>query len=145
VATGDATAASDALEVNKQAVRRIYTEVLNQSALHLAPELFDPSLVDHRRPPGSATGLANILDGARINRTAFPDLVFTVEDLAAEADLVFARWTMRGTHRGEYHGRAATGRAVLWQGITAFRLRDGRVVERWLYADDDALLAQLEG
>jgi predicted ester cyclase len=126
---------------NKRVVWRIYHEVLNQEAYHLIPELFSPGVIDHRRLPGLASGLDNILAGARLNRTAFPDLVFTVDDLAAEGSLVFARWTMRGTHRGEYLGRPPTGRAVEWCGVTQFRLVDGRVAERWLYADDAALLA----
>src|SRR3954447_8413348 len=33
-------------------------------------------------------------------RTAFPDIHVTVEDLAAEGDKVFGRFTTRGTHTG---------------------------------------------
>jgi len=34
-------------------------------------------------------------------RAAFPDAVFTTEDMVAEDDRVAARWTMRGTHTGD--------------------------------------------
>lgn len=124
---------------NRAAVYRLYQELLNQGAFHRAGEFFQPDVIDHRRLPGRSRGIDNILEGAGLLRAAFPDLAFTVEDLLAGEDIVMARWSMRGTHLGEFMGRAPTGRDVEWRGITAFRLRDGKVVERWLYADDAAL------
>ena len=132
-------------EVNTRTIRRIYEEVLNSGAFDLAAELFDPQVVDHRRLPGEPSGLANILKGAQLNRAAFPDLKFALDAVVADEDLVFVRWTMRGTHQGEFMGRPPTGHPVEWHGITQFRLARGLVMERWLYADDLALLEQVEG
>ena len=128
---------------NKAVVRRIYTEVLNQGELDFLAGFFDPALEDHCRYPGVDDGVANIVAGAMLRRTAFPDLVFSLEDLVAEHDLVTARWVMRGTHQGDFMGLPPTGRSVEWRGITQFRLVNGRVVERWLYSDDVDLLRQL--
>lgn len=133
------------VEANTRTVRRIYEEVLNTGAFDLAGELFGPQVVDHRRLPGDPGGLTNILKGAQLNRAAFPDLQFTLDVVMADGDLVFVRWTMRGTHQGEFMGRPPTGRPVEWRGITQFRLANGRVVERWLYADDLALHEQVGG
>lgn len=129
---------------NEAVVRRIYAEVLNGQHAEVVPDLFDPAVVDHRAFPGMPTGLQNILEGARLNRKAFPDLEFTLQDVVAGGDLVFAHWRMAGTHRGTFQGRPATGAAIEWRGITQFRLSDGRVAERWLYADDAGLLRQIE-
>ena len=43
-------------------------------------------------------------------RTAFPDLELVAEDTIAEADKVVCRFTLRGTHRGEFMGLPPTGR-----------------------------------
>ena len=57
-------------------------------------------------------------------RAAFPDAVVTIEDMVAEDDRVAARWTMRGTHTGEFNGIPATGRPVTMAGFgTAARRR----------------------
>lgn len=120
---------------NKAVVVRIYHELLSQEAYHLAPEVFAPDVIDHRTFPGRASGFENILEGARVNRIAFPDLAFTIDHLTAADDLVLAHWVMHGTHLGDYPGHPAMGRPVVWRGITQFRLAAGRVVERWLYAD----------
>ena len=134
---------SGELARNKAVVLRIYDEVLNRRFLHVVPELFGLAVVDHCRYPGAGAGLENIIEGARLRRSAFPDLTFSVDDLVAEREMVTARWVMRGTHQGEFMGCVPTGRAVEWRGITQFRLHNGRVVERWLYSDDADLIRQL--
>ena len=60
--------------------------------------------------------------------TAFPDLKFTVDLVAAEGDLAATHWTATGTHRGEWQGIAPTNRMVTWQGINIFRIECGRIV-----------------
>ncbi len=129
---------------NKAIVLRIYSEILNQGNLDLAEAVLAADLVDHYPHPGIKPGRENIKQGVLARRAAFPDLHFTVDDLLADADRVIARWTMRGTHRGAFSGIPPTGRSVVWTGITIFRFADGKVVERWLSADDLGLLRQLD-
>lgn len=129
---------------NLAVVRRIYEELLSQGRREVALELIDPAVIDHRAFPGEPTGFENILAGAGLLRAAFPSPVFTVEHLAAAGDLVFAHWQMTGVHRGPYQGHAPCGRPLEWRGITCFRFAGGRVVERWLYADDGGLIRQIE-
>ena len=65
--------------------------------------------------------------------------------MVAEGDLLAARVTYRGTHRGPMLGAAPTGRVVTWDAMT-FRRFDaqGRVVERWIIGDDLGLLHELD-
>ena len=42
--------------------------------------------------------------------TAFPDLHHTVDEMIAEGNVIVARWTVRGTHRGDFQGIAPTGK-----------------------------------
>jgi steroid delta-isomerase-like uncharacterized protein len=76
-------------------------------------------------------------------RAAFPDWRSTVEDLIAADDMVVHRFTARGTHRGELMHIPATGRAVALSGINIFRLRDGKIVERWGVLDQLGFMQQL--
>lgn len=74
---------------------------------------------------------------------AFPDSTLTIEDTIAEGDRVASRWTMRGTHRGEFQGLAPTGNAVRISGIIISRIREGRAVEEWEVFDLMGLMQQL--
>ena len=76
-------------------------------------------------------------------RSAFPDLVMTVDQSFAEGDLVATRWTARGTHEGELFGIAATGKQATVTGITIDRYEDGLIAESWTNWDTLGLLQQL--
>ena len=75
--------------------------------------------------------------------SAFPDLKHTVDEWILEGDAVAARWTVRGTHRGEFQGIPATGKSIKLSGITVHHLTDARVRETWLVYDNMELLQQL--
>jgi steroid delta-isomerase-like uncharacterized protein len=77
-------------------------------------------------------------------RRALPDFRAEVEAVVAEDDLLAARITYTGTHRGTLSGVAPTGRVLTWDAMTFRRFdEEGRVVERWIIGDDLALLHQL--
>jgi predicted ester cyclase len=56
---------------------------------------------------------------------------------------VVNRWTFRGTHRGEFAGIPATGKAVSMSVTTIYRISDGQVVDLWENYDALGLLQQL--
>ena len=65
-------------------------------------------------------------------RSAFPDMVFTVDLLIESGDLVVSNWTVRGTHTGTpFYGVAASGKRVEINGTAILRIRDGKIVEHW--------------
>jgi predicted ester cyclase len=60
----------------------------------------------------------------------FPDVRFAVEDLIAEVGKVWARWTLRGTHLGEFQGNPPTRKAILIEDcFNIFRVADGELAE----------------
>ncbi len=97
----------------------------------------DPPMPDLSR---DATGFR---DAAARIRAAFPDWRSEVHLLIAEGDYVAEHFTASGTHRGDIMGVAATNRAVRVPGINIFRLRDGKIVERWGNLDMLGFLVQL--
>jgi predicted ester cyclase len=75
--------------------------------------------------------------------TAFPDSHFMLEDLIAEGDKVVQRYTIRGTHRGNFMGVPATGKVVTFTGIVISRFAGGKFVEEWDNQDVLGLMQQL--
>ena len=63
-------------------------------------------------------------------RNAFPNLSCTIEEQVAEGEKVVSRWTVRGTHQGEFFGVAPTGNRVEFTGIQIDRFDEsGKIVE----------------
>jgi steroid delta-isomerase-like uncharacterized protein len=131
------------IDANKALVRRFYEEVYNRGNLAALPELLTPSFVAHLGADPRAIGPIGMKQALARLLTAFPDLVVTVEGQTAEGDQVVARWTLQGTHRGEWRGIAPTRRRVSLAGITIFRLAGDRIVESWETADELGLLQQI--
>jgi steroid delta-isomerase-like uncharacterized protein len=70
---------------------------------------------------------------------AFPDLRVTIEDMVAEGSKVAARYTFKGTHKGEYQGIAPTGRQVTWRSTVFYRVAGGKIAEAWAIGEDVTL------
>jgi predicted ester cyclase len=65
-------------------------------------------------------------------RSAFPDMVFTVDLLIESDDLIVSNWTVRGTHTGTpFYDVGASGQPVEINGTAILRMRDGQIVEHW--------------
>lgn len=74
---------------------------------------------------------------------ALPDAQIAVHGSLAERDLVASRWTITGTHRGEFQGVPPTGRQVTMSGIDISRCVDGKVAEHWAQFDLVGVLQQI--
>jgi steroid delta-isomerase-like uncharacterized protein len=130
-------------EENKAIFRRYVEEVGNEGKLELADEIFDRYLA--HQPDGSALerGPEDVKRFMGEFQEAFPDFHTEIEDQIAEGDKVVTRWTMRGTHRGEFRGIAPTGNALEITGIGIFRFSEGKVVESWDNFDQLGMMRQL--
>lgn len=129
-------------EENKATMRRIY-DVINEGNLDAAGGVIAEDVVEHATFPGQEPGLAGFKQVIAMLRGAFPDLHFTIEDMIAEGDKVVARFTMSGTHQGEFMGIAATGNRVTITGIDVARFENGKGVEHWANQDDLGMMQQL--
>ncbi|HEY7099622.1 MAG TPA: ester cyclase [Terriglobales bacterium] len=76
--------------------------------------------------------------------TAFPDFHREVqEQLTDGMQHVVTRWTMSGTHQGEFLGIAPTGKRFSITGISIHRISGGRIVQEWHEWDSLSLMQQL--
>ncbi|MDQ3855881.1 MAG: ester cyclase [Chloroflexota bacterium] len=124
-------------------MRRFYEELWSQGNLDAIPELIAEDFVDHHPLPGVPPGREGLAALVVMWRTAFPDMRETVEDLIAKEDKVVGRFTMRGTHSGEFMGIPPTGRRVTMSGIDIVRVAGGKIVEFWYGEHLLELLQQL--
>ena len=130
-------------EENKALVRRFYDEVFNKKNLMAIDEFLDPQIIEHALPPGLPGGSAGSRQFIGMYLAAFPDLHLTAEDLIAEGDKVVARFTLRGTHKGELMGVPPTGKQVTMTGIQIVRTAEGRIAVNWINLDALGMLQQL--
>ena len=75
--------------------------------------------------------------------SAFPDLDLQVDQFITQDDLVAARVSLRGTHRGEFSGVPATGNDVAFESVEIFRLAGGKIAEQWVLMNTMGLFQQL--
>ena len=130
-------------EENKALVRRFYEEVFNKKNLAAIDEFLDPHIIEHALPPGLPGGSAGSRQFIGMYLVAFPDLHLTAEDLIADGGKAVARFTMRGTHKGEFMGISPTGKQVTMTGIQIVRVVGGRIAENWVNFDALGMLQQL--
>ena len=68
-------------------------------------------------------------------RTGCPDLSVTTEHSVESGEWVTNRYTIRGTHTGDFFGLPPTGRHFEVNGIDMVRVRNGQVTEHWVVAE----------
>ena len=129
---------------NKDVVLRLwYQELWDNWNLGVADDLLTDDY--HLHTPGVPVPLdrETTKQVVAMYGASFPDLKHTVDEMIVEGDTVGARWTVRGTHRGEFQGIPATGKAVNLSGVTFHHLRGGKISETWLSFDTAVLLQQI--
>ena len=135
---------SQMIEKQKIFYRRYIQELFNEGQLDRAQDYVAQNYVLHNAPPSFPTGVEAIRHVVSLFRSAFPDLKITIDDLISEGNLVAARSTMRGTHRGEFFGILATQKQVVVPSLTLVRIVEGRVAESWVQNDMMGLVNQLK-
>lgn len=132
-------------EENKATLRAGIETLFNRRNLAAAKDFWADDLVVHM--PGEPQPIrgreAVIAQLFAKLQAAFPDMRIAAEDMIAEGDKVTVRWMAYGTHRGDYFGLPATGRAVAVRELAIFRFEDGITREIWLMPDALGTMKQL--
>ena len=129
-------------EENKAVVHRVIEEVINKGNLEVADEVMASNYVYHF-PMGEVNGPGGFKELIGMMRNAFPDLNITVDDLIAEGETVAARFTMRGTFKGEMMGIAPTGKQFTFPEAVFIRFENGKEAEATPYANMASFFEQL--
>ena len=129
-------------EQNKEVVRRFYAGI-SEGRLEIINELLAENFVEHEKLPGLEPNREGVRKMFEMFRRAFPDLRLRADDMVAEADKVFLRGTMTGTHKSEFLGIPPTGKTIVVPFGDFIRFEAGRVVEHWGVTDTGAMMEQL--
>jgi steroid delta-isomerase-like uncharacterized protein len=130
---------------NKAAERRLVAEVWNKHNSQAVDEFVAPDVVMNNSVMSLGSGRDGYKRALEMVFAAFPDVQLTIDDLIAEGDLVAERWTMIGTHQGEFMGMPATNKRLTLTGIDIYRYSGGKRVEAWGHADVAGMMKQLRG
>ena len=128
---------------NKALVRRSIEEAINKGNLAVIDEITASNYVYHEPTAGEVKGPDGLKKLIAMYRDAFPDVRMTIDDQIAEGDRVVTRWTVRGTHRGELMGIAASGKQIVVTGIVITRFANGKAVEEWENYDALGMMRQI--
>ncbi len=126
----------------EQTVRRFY-EAMSTGDPTAGEELLAPDWQDIPLMPGTPPGPAGFAQVVTYLRSVFPDLQVTVEDVVVSGEQVAVRSLVRGTHRADFLGVAATQRQVQFRAFDFHQLQDGRITRSWHLEDYLDALQQL--
>jgi steroid delta-isomerase-like uncharacterized protein len=120
------------IEQNKAVVDRLNSEIMNRRNIDSVDEIFSADVIFYQsgRP---------VIEGREAFRrwlsdsdvSTWGDWQADVEETVAEGNLVVTRWTIRGSHVGEWRGVAPTGKAITLTGMNMYRVVDGKVTASW--------------
>lgn len=65
----------------------------------------------------------------------FGKFEFTVTELIADGEKVYARWIQKGTHLADIDNFKATGMPLIEYTSAVYRVENGKIVEYWLQSD----------
>jgi predicted ester cyclase len=128
---------------NIDVAKRVQLDYYGGARYDLAAQAVSADYVDHEAPPGTPPGPEGANAVLRWLRGAFNDLSYEIRDAFSAGDRVAIRLITRGTHTGEFMGKAATGRPFEFEAIHIYRIENGRVAEHWAKRDDVALARQI--
>lgn len=92
---------------------------------------------------GQTLDLDDFKKRVQVSRTPFPDQCFIVQELFADGNAVAITWHWTGTHRGDFPGFPATGKAITMSGATVYYFEGDRIVGHWQITDRLSVFQQL--
>ncbi|MGH7324670.1 MAG: ester cyclase [Candidatus Rokuibacteriota bacterium] len=109
----------------------------------LAKLLDDEYVEESDTLPGPIRGREGARQVMLMYVRAFPDLRLSIARLLPSGEHVTVCWQATGTHKGELMGIAPTNRWAETHGCSVVQLRNGKVLNSWIYWDTGNLLRQL--
>jgi steroid delta-isomerase-like uncharacterized protein len=130
------------LEANKQVVREVYAAIDAQDYDKIR------SLIAEEATGGiigtqELIPFEGMVEMMQMFYASFPDYTHVVDGMVAEGDWVAVRLTFHATHREEFQGIPASGKAVTYGGAHFQRVVDGLIQEFWILENDLSLMEQI--
>ena len=136
------------LEENKALAYRFLDDIWSQGKLEVSNEILAPNFVFLLGvPPYKVDGPASFNQLVTRNRNAFQGLTYTADKEAtvAEVDKVVTPWKMTGKHVGTWAGYTASNKDVAIEGMTHYRIANGKIVTAKVQNEALSLIRQCGG
>lgn len=128
-------------EDNIVRMRRLIEVGFGGGDLSVLDELIAPDCIEHQR--GNRSGLEGARDVVRALHRWMSDFSLTIEDVAANGDVIWTRNRARGVNTGSVMSNPPSGVAVEVDVFDVCRWEDGLMVEHWGVADQLGLMLQV--
>ncbi|WP_338729236.1 ester cyclase [Haladaptatus sp. DJG-WS-42] len=128
----------------KDLVLSMAVDVMNDKKLDDISKYYTADCVTHyadARP--DATGLDELRESWGDVFAGFPNFSADLNRVVAEGDKICANFTYKGTHEGEFLGIPPTNKKGQIEGMTMYRMEDGKIAESWVHSDLLGLMQQL--
>ena len=122
---------------------QFYEEVINQGRLEVLDEIYAENYVNHIAPHGLNSGAAGVKKLIAAQKKAFPDWHITVDYWIQQGNKNIVKWTLEGTHTGEYCGIPPSGKHFKITGVDIETIVDGKITEHDGAEDMLSLLQQI--
>lgn len=130
-------------DANKKIFYRTINDFWNQRDVSVMDELYAIDYLGHDPSGLHGATLEEFKQSAAGLFIAFPDFHLVLNDEIVEGDKIAKRWTVTGTHSGEFMGIPPTENHITITGISFYRIADGKIVETWWSSDALGMLGQL--
>ena len=126
------------VEQNKATLKRLYEEVWNKGNLSLMPEMVSP---DYHY--GEYRGLDGYRQVVTMQRNAFPDVRFTIDQVIGEGDWLAYHLTTKGTLKGKLLNIEPTGKEATWKRAFFSQFKEGKLAAAVAVADNLTFYQQI--
>jgi predicted ester cyclase len=127
----------------KAKFRRFNEEVYNKGNMDAWDELFVPEYVEHTFPFGDIGPLKVVKERLAGLKSGVSDYHAMIDELIVEGETVTMRFHSEGIHTGELFGVPSTDKKIVINGCCVYHMKNGKVIEAFIYNDWLGLLQQL--
>lgn len=110
---------------------------------HLQNDYHEDAIVEDSMYPYPFVGREAIMNRKKAGFAAIPDVKIDVTRRIVRGDQLTVEWVASGTHKVDYPGLPATGRAFAIPGVTVVVRKNGKIVRESLYYDMTEVQRQL--
>lgn len=131
-------------KTNKSQMLR-FIEFINTADINLGKELISEDAVFYA-PTNSEPlrGIEGYMFILNMMRNSFPDIKWELDEMIADENNIAARFTMTGTHKGNFLDIAPTGKVIKINAMNFYRFYNGKIVEEYGQPDIFGLIQQIK-
>jgi len=119
---------------NKRIVQEFIDETYNKGNLENTSRFVTSDFIYHARGE-DIEGVEAYNEWVSLDRSIFPDIIFTILETIAESDKAATAFIVKGTHEKEFRGIPATHKIFETVGVIIFHFRNNKIKEGWVVVD----------